>query len=363
VRVRVATLIWRDGYGGAERSVRDLAFALDRDQFDMRFYLLAGSRGPFAEEVVDSGYTVENLYWRNGFSVAGRWRLLQALRRFDPMIVHDHIIPPLTRPLVKLVCRCPILHTEHGRAMRHVVSRGGGRRLIESFDLRFCDAVLANSYASQDAVQQVYPLAGSKVRVLYLGIDLRRFIPVGGPMTDETRRRIGFVGRISNDHKGTDYLPRLARLLLDLGCRNIEFVVVGDGPDRAAVEQLCEQMRVSHLFVFLGFRSDIPSLMNTFDLFLMPSRFEPFGLSALEALAMGVRVVGFDVGGLREAVGECDAAYLVSPGDVGAMARTIVSVLDLPHIRSQSSRTYVEARFSSQRMASDVQQVYREYAS
>lgn len=356
-------LVWRDGYGGAERSVRDLAAALDRDQFDTRFYFLAEPRGQFAEEIADLGYVVENLHWGNGFSLAGRWRLLRALLRFDPMIIHDHLIPPLTRPLVKLACRCPVLHTEHGEAMRHAAGQGGWRRLATRFDLHFCDRVLANSYASREAVRRAYQFAESRVQVLYLGIDLRRFMPVSDLMVNETGHRIGFVGRISNDHKGTDYLPRVARVLLDLGCQDIEFVVVGDGPDRSAVEFLCEQMRVSHLFTFLGFRSDVPSLVNTFDVLLMPSRFEPFGLSALEALAIGVRVVGFDVGGLREAVGECDAALLVPPGDVEAMAQAVAYILNLPQIRSQSSRAYVEARFSNQRMALDLQQVYREHVS
>jgi glycosyltransferase involved in cell wall biosynthesis len=362
VRVRVATLIWRDGYGGAERSVRDLAAALDRDQFDMRCYFLAGPRGSFAEEIADLGNVVENLHWRNGFSLAGRWRLLQALHLFDPMIVHDHNIPLLTRPLVKLACRCPVLHTEHGVAMRHAAGQDSWRRLIARFDLRFCDRVLANSYASQEAVRRAYQLSESKIQVLYLGIDLQRFASVGNLATGRRRLRIGFVGRLLNMHKGTDYLPRVARLLSDMGYHDTEFVVVGDGPDRLAVESLCRQMKVTHLFRFLGFRSDVQSLLSTFDVMLVPSRFESFGLSALEALAMGVRVVGFDVGGLSEAVGECDAAYLVSPGDVEAMAQAIADILDLPHIRSRSSRTYVEARFSSQRMASDVQQVYREYA-
>ena len=122
-------------------------------------------------------------------------------------------------------------------------------------------------------------------------------------------------------------------------------------------------MKVAHLFRFLGFRSDVQSLLSTFDVMLVPSRFESFGLSALEALAMGVRVVGFDVGGLSEAIGECDAAYLVPPGDVEALAEVIASIWHLAPIRSQSSRAYVEARFSSQRMASDLQEVYREYAS
>jgi len=364
VKIRVATLVWRDGYGGAERSVRDLAVALDRDQFDMRFYYLAESpTATFAEEIASLGYVVQTLNWHSGLSWAGRRRLLRELCQFDPMIVHDHNIPPLTRPLVKLVCQCPILYSEHGIAMRHAAGQDTWRRFVTRFDLLFCDRILANSYASRKAVEHAYGISESKIQVVYLGIDLQRFAPANDLTTNGRRHRVGFVGRILNKHKGTDYLPYVAQILCKKGYKDIEFVIVGDGPDRLVVESLCKQTGTDHLFTFLGFHPDVQSLLGTFDILLIPSRFESFGLSALEAVAMGVRVVAFDVGGLREAVGECDAACLVPPGNVEAMAQAIADILDSPRTRSRSARAYVEAHFSNQRMASDLQRVYREYAS
>lgn len=177
------------------------------------------------------------------------------------MIIHDHIVPPFSRPLVKLVCRRPVLHTEHGAAMRHAAGLGGWRRLVARLDLWFCDRVLANSFACRDAVLRAYRLPESKIEVLYLGIDLRRFTPTAGMLRQRSRHRIGFVGRVSRRDKGADHLPPVAHALVDMGRSDIEFVVVGDGPDRPAVESLCERMKASHLFSFLGFRSDVESLL------------------------------------------------------------------------------------------------------
>ena len=361
--IRVATLIWKDGYGGAERSVRDLAAALDRNQVDMQFYYLSGPRGRFSQEIADMGYEVVNLNWGDGFSLAGRWRLLKLLHQFDPMIVHDHLIPPLTRPLIKLYFGCPVFHTEHGEAMRHALGRDSWRRFVARFDLLFCDCILANSYASREAIQRAYKIPVAKIKVLYLGIDLSRFDnPCGAPLITEKCKRIGYVGRINIEHKGTDYLPKVARALEDMGYQNFEFIVIGDGPDRLVTERLCEQLKVSHLFTFLGWRSDIQQLVSSLDILILPSRFESFGLAALEALAMGVKVVGFDVGGVSESVGGCSDAWLVQPGDVTIMAQTIVSVLTHPQ-PSTTSRAYVEKHFSHQRMASDLMKVYKEYVT
>jgi len=362
MRIKVATLIWRDGIGGAERVVRDIAAGLDRENTDMRFYYLSGQAGIFSQEITEKGYQVEFLHWESGFSLTGRLRLIRALRRFGPMIVHDHLVPPFTRPLIKLTCGNPfLLHTEHGEAMRHAAGQDGWRRWIILFDLLFCDRVLANSAASREAVQLTYKFPESKIQVLYPGIDLDRFQLKANLNSKETNRRIGFVGRLLNKHKGADYLPHIARELLKRGIDDVELVIVGDGPDRLDLEMLCERLSVSHLFIFMGWRSDVQSIISSFDMLIVPSRFEAFGLSALEALAMGVKVVGFDVGGLREAVGDNSEAILVTPGDVDAMVKAIVSILDMPREQSRGGRDYVIKNFSNKRMASELQRVYQEY--
>ena len=364
MRIKVATLIWQDGIGGAERVVRDIASGLDREKIDMRFFYLSGQAKSFSQEIEGMGFIVEYLQWQNGFSLSGRLRLIRALRRFDPIIVHDHIIPPLTRTFIKLTCGNPtFLHTEHGEAMRHAAGHGALHRLLIRFDLLYCDRVLANSSASREATQLAYKFPESKIQVLYPGIDLNSFELSTTPIKKGINRRIGFVGRLSNAQKGADYLPRIARLLLDKGIDNVEFVIVGDGPDRIATETLCERLNVSHLFTFLGWRLNIQSIITSFDVLVVPSRFEAFGLSALEALAMGVNVVGFDVGGLREVIGDSSEAILVTPGDIYAMTKAVISTLDRSQEYPQYGRNYVREHFSNKRMVAELQHVYQEYVA
>ncbi len=165
-------------------------------------------------------------------------------------------------------------------------------------DLSFCELVLANSKASFAAVQSAYGLLAPKVQLLYLGIDLQRFDNIHRDRKRSMPMRVGYVGRIINSLKGVDYLPLVARILCDMGCESVEFVIVGDGPDRPIVETLCREFQVSHMFLFMGWRSDVQDLLASFDVVIIPSRFEPFGLVALESLAMNVKVIGFEVDGL-----------------------------------------------------------------
>jgi glycosyltransferase involved in cell wall biosynthesis len=358
-KIRIATLIWKDGYGGAERSLADLAAAIDQSRFEMRFFFLSGEGGPFSKQIISLGFKVIYLKWSGAFSLRGRLRLIRELRKFDPMIIHDHILPPLTRPIVKLAMHRPIITTEHGNAMGHIRKhRVLWRHILERFDLLFCDQILANSYASLDAVHQVYKFPVAKIKVLYLGINLQQFKLKLTHSSTMVTRRIGYVGRISNTHKGVDFIPHVARGLLDRGVQDIEFIIIGDGPDRKNLEILCNKFGVFQLFTFLGFCRDIESILPSLDVLLMPSRYEPFGLSAIEALAAGVPVVGFDVDGLNEAVGNCQNSILVPPGDVNAMVGAVIFFLNTSKSYSVAGRRYVAKHFSNQRMALDLQHAY-----
>jgi glycosyltransferase involved in cell wall biosynthesis len=97
--------------------------------------------------------------------------------------------------------------------------------------------------------------------------------------------------------------------------------MVGDGPDRQAVEQLCRDRGLADLVQFLGNTPAIETIMPLADLYLLPSDSESFGLSALEAQACGVPVLGYAVGGLPEVVESGRTGFLGAVGDVDALAR------------------------------------------
>ena len=104
-------------------------------------------------------------------------------------------------------------------------------------------------------------------------------------------------------------------------------VMVGDGPDRVVAEQEARDLGVSDSVFFLGKLESVAPLLASADLFLLPTNKESFGLSALEALACGVPVVGARVGGLPEVVRHGETGFLCEPADVEGMARASVALL------------------------------------
>jgi glycosyltransferase involved in cell wall biosynthesis len=104
-------------------------------------------------------------------------------------------------------------------------------------------------------------------------------------------------------------------------------VMVGDGPDRVHAEAEARELGVDDRVFFLGKIETVAPLLSAADLFLLPTHSESFGLSALEALASGVPVVGTNAGGLPEVVRDGETGALCEVGDVDGMAIAGIGIL------------------------------------
>src|SRR5262249_47379420 len=104
-------------------------------------------------------------------------------------------------------------------------------------------------------------------------------------------------------------------------------MMVGDGPDRVDAEAEARTLGLQDKVFFLGKIDTVAPLLAGADLFLLPSSTESFGLSALEALASGVPVIGSNAGGLPEVVRHGETGFLCEVGDIDAMAAAGVSLL------------------------------------
>ena len=107
-----------------------------------------------------------------------------------------------------------------------------------------------------------------------------------------------------------------------------KLLLVGDGPERPKIEQLCRKLNLCDDIKFLGKSKAIENLMAISDLFLLPSEAESFGLVALEAMAAGVSVVSSNVGGLSEVNKEGVTGFLSEVGNVDEMASNALKILE-----------------------------------
>jgi len=138
-------------------------------------------------------------------------------------------------------------------------------------------------------------------------------------------------------------------------------LMVGEGPERASAQALARRLGLAERVRFLGRQDRIEELTGLADVFLLPSELESFGLSALEALACGVPVVGSDAGGLPEVVKHTETGFLLPVGDIeGMAARTIEILKDEQHWQalSAAARRRAAALFGAERVVGEYERFY-----
>ena len=151
--------------------------------------------------------------------------------------------------------------------------------------------------------------------------------------------------------------------ILDRVTREVPAVLlmVGEGPERSSAQALARRLGLQDRVRFLGTQESIEEIAGMADVFLLPSELESFGLSALEAMACGVPVVGSDAGGLPEVVKHTETGYLLPVGDVEGMAARTLEILKCDERRramGRAGRRRAEALFGAERIVNQYERYY-----
>jgi glycosyltransferase involved in cell wall biosynthesis len=237
-------------------------------------------------------------------------------------------------------------------ASRHIMSSHRKFTPYHHWLYRRVDALLVMSQMLRENVLQTHPIEERAVKVVNLGLDFDRFDPDrvdGRKMRTEWGATddqwvVGLVGRI-DPAKGQDTFIRAAASLSRLmDLRQFKFVIVGEetlGRTQGVLEELqdmARELRVEEHVVFAGFHENIPEVMRSFDLLVMPSQQEAFGLVAIEALAMECPIILSRGGSASEIVGQEEFGVLMRPADAFDLAKQIQFLLERPDLREMMGK-------------------------
>ncbi len=238
---------------------------------------------------------------------------------------------------------------------------------IFAISARNCSKCIANCRAVKEQVVKEGILPGEKIEVIYNGI----YFPAYGDLRgDQSLRRelgiengaplVGMVANFNFEIKGHRYFLEAARNVLQ-DRPEARFVLVGDGPLRPNYERMGRTLGIEKNLLFLGKRSDTPSIIAGLDISVLSSTSEGFSNAILESMAGGKPVVATNVGGNKEMVADGVTGVLVPPGDSSALADGILKLIRNPQkaiSMGDMGRKFVRERFSVEEMVKRYESLY-----
>ncbi len=352
-----------EGFGGAERALLTLLSGLDAERWRAS---LCHHPLPGVDPLVVQARQLAVPTWSVpplplGFGGMRRIpSFARLLRERRPAIFHAHLTWPLGAKnalLAALAARVPVVLVTIQLYMDVPVTRSMllQQRLIAAGVDRF----LPVSEHNARRLEALLPWPRRKMEVIHNAVDPTPFSRPPDPalrraLADE-RPLVLAVARL-DPQKGHRYLLTAATEVPDA-----IFALAGDGPERPALEELADRLGVRDRVRFLGARSDVADLLAACDVFVLPSLFEGFPISVLEAMAAGCPVIATAIGGTDEVVIHGESGLLVPPADPPALAsalRLLLADTDLRARLSAAGRDRVSTEFSARDMVRRVTEIY-----
>jgi glycosyltransferase involved in cell wall biosynthesis len=319
--------------GGVEEVVVGLLQRLDPSEFRLAIAApsaLLETVGPDLAGVRVDALAVEAESWTR---VAQLRRLAAFMRRIRPDVVNPHLFrsTAVAAPLARVTGAGRVVETYHGReAWRQGAVRG--RFVADRLVARLVTRVIAVSRGAAEFLIHGKGYPAEKVLVIPNGRDLTRFAP--GAHRDAVRKELGLdpdapvvgvIGRLETQKGHVHLLDAWSQVIRVHP--DARLLVVGEGSLRGALVNQARRLGVLEHVRFLGFRSDVPRILDASDVITLPSLHEGMPLTVIEAAAAGRPVVATAVDGTPETVRDGETGFLVPPADPRALARALLTML------------------------------------
>lgn len=302
---RVLHIVSTMDRGGAETLIMNVYRNLDRSKLQFDFVTHRKDKGDFDDEIRKLGGKVYHITSLGGVGPISYVRMLAKIMEANSYIaVHSHTdyqsgFPALAAKLAGIphrICHSHSTNWPLNNSFKGKLLLKGLQKIIKFSATHYCSC-------SQEAGAFLFgekAVENGQVTILKNGIDLSEYLDetitkisvIRELGLNEDAKIIGHVGKFSKS-KNQMFILKILKDLIRKDKRYIA-LLIGDGPLKENIEREAESIGISKNIRFLGVRSDIPRLMNAFDVFLFPSIFEGFGIVAIEAQISGTPCIMSD---------------------------------------------------------------------
>lgn len=366
-QVRVLQFVTPAGFYGAERWILALANNINSENVICDLAVSREGSGQdltLAEVYPASAGEVHFLPMSGRFDLRIVKRLVQVIKSRKIDIIHTHgyksdILGLLAARRAGIRC----VSTPHGFSGKVGIKLAAFIHL-GIFSLRYFDAVAP---LSEDLLEDMrrFKVAEAKTLLIRNGVDLKEIDQFNAsflstaPENEADERLIGFIGQMI-PRKG---LPDLIQVFDKLYSRDqtLRLELIGDGRQREELETLAADQASASAVRFLGFRSDRLELLSRFSVFVMTSSLEGIPRCMMEAMALGIPVVAYDIPGVDQLIEHGETGLLAPLGDVNALAECCQEILDNPDMAKElasNARAKIDRDYSARRMAEEYESLF-----
>lgn len=335
--------------------------------------VLAHPEGSILTEVKSRSIPADPISLGAYFNPRATRSLIRLIRKYKPDIVHLHLSRDLWQvvPAVRIAGGGPkIILT------KHVGSYVKKKDPLHTWLYRHVSRIITVSEVLHKNVIDTCPIPSEKVVTIHHALDMSKYNP---QVYDSAQIRreldikaeefvIGTVGRISPGKGLEDFIDAAGILNEKLPELGLLFLIVGTASYGEDVyfnemKQKVEAAGLNRVIRFVGFRDDVPALLNIMDLFIFPSRAEGFGATLIEAMAMGTASVSTYGDGTLDTISDEKTGLTYAPGDIDGLIGAATRVITDHSLRERlgaSGRRFVIDHFDLNVMTERVEQVYDE---
>ena len=351
----------------------------EKEDHEQNAYFLAEQMGIKPILIPDMGRSINPLSDYKAYK-----KLQKIIRDFKPDIVHTHAAKPgaVGRLAASSLNIPAIVHTYHGHVFHSYFGKLKTRLIIntERFLAKKSHALIAISDKQKSELAEDFHIAdGTKFKVIPLGFELKKF----SEDQDEKRRKfrrefslgdneiaIGIIGRLV-PIKNHDLFLEGINYLLSKASKKIKAFIIGDGETRQALEDRARQLNIrfsddhdpNASLIFTSWRNDIDVINAGLDIIALTSLNEGTPVSLIEAQASNKPIVSTRVGGISDIVLENETALLSETNDIASFQKNLLRLVENEELRNsfnQKGADHVRKKFSVERLASDMSNLYYE---
>jgi glycosyltransferase involved in cell wall biosynthesis len=367
-KIKILETIRQGQIGGGESHVLDLVTKLDKSEFEP--IVLSFTDGPMVERLTKMGIKTYVVNTLKPFNISTYNAVKKIMREEEIDILHAHGTRALSNTIFPAKSLdLPIIYTVHGWSFHQdqKFPVKNIRELSEKFLTDNVDLTISVSQSNQrDGIAR---FGMKRSRVVNYGVDLTRYNP-DRELTDlraelqiePGKTVVGYLVRMTVQKDPFTLVKAVAEVAKTT--RDVQFLFVGDGDLKEAAIALASDLGISDMIKFHPFRTDVPEVLNTFDIYTLPSLWEGLPIGMLEAMAMRKAIVATPVDGTKEAIQHEKNGLLVPCQDHVALAAAIIRFHENKEFRKvlgDAAQETVQRNFDLEMMVKNNENIYRKY--